>query len=359
MTIDELKGRDLIIYECMSGSHAYGLATPESDEDIKGVYVLAKEDYYGLNYVDQVSNETNDIVYYELGRFVELLGKSNPNILEMLYSPKDSILKIHPEFESLRSQNFLSKQCEESFGGFAMTQVRKAKGLNKKIHNPVGKERKGVLDFCFVPYRQGSIPIIEFLAMNDLNQDKCGLSRIPHMHDMYGVYYGDKSFKGIVRKDSANDVALSSIPKGIEPIGIMSFNKTGYSKHCKEYKEYWDWVEKRNDSRYKNTLDHGKNYDSKSMMHTIRLLTMCEEIGVSGMLNVRRKDRDYLLKIKSGEFQYEDLLETAERKIENISRVFKEIQLPEKPDVEMLNGLLISVRNRFYESRQNDLNKKA
>ena len=88
MTIKDLKEKGLIIYECISGSRAYGLALPTSDTDIRGVFILPKEQYYGLNYIPQVADETNDTVYYELGRYIELLGKSNPNILELLATPK-------------------------------------------------------------------------------------------------------------------------------------------------------------------------------------------------------------------------------------------------------------------------------
>ena len=352
MTLEELHSKDIIVFECLSGSHAYGLATPESDVDIKGVFILPEEDYFGLNYVEQVSNETNDIVYYELGRFIELLSKSNPNILELLYTPEDSIRKIHPVFERVRALNVLSKQCKDSFGGYAMTQVRKAKGLNKKILNPVEKDRKGILDFCFVAYEQGSIPVTEFLQMHHLDQAKCGLSKIPHMHEMYGLYYGEPSFKGIAKKENANEVSLSSVPKGIQPLAMMSFNKSAYSKYCKDYKEYWEWVEKRNDTRYQNTLDHGKNYDAKNMMHTIRLLTMCEEIGLSGILNVRRQDGDYLLSIKRGEFLYSELVELAETKIDLIDEAYEKSSLPDEPDFNQLNEVLVEIRKEFYESQK-------
>ncbi|PTB95894.1 nucleotidyltransferase [Marivirga lumbricoides] len=350
MTLEELYSKDIIVFECLSGSHAYGLATPESDVDVKGIFILPENEFFGLSYVEQVSNETNDIVYYELRRFMELLSKSNPNILEMLYTPDDTIRKMHPVFEHIRNMNLLSKQCKESFGGYAMTQVRKAKGLNKKILNPVEKQRKGILDFCYVPQGQGSISLEEFLESKQLDQSECGLSKIPHMQEMYGLYVGDPSFKGIVGKETANEVALSSIPKGIEPIAIMSFNKSGYSKHCKEYKEYWDWVAKRNDVRYQNTLTHGKNYDAKNMMHTIRLLTMCEEIGLEGQLNVRREDRDYLLGIKKGAFLYEELVEIAESKIASINDIYEKCALPDQPDIYELNKVLIEIRREFYKT---------
>ena len=84
MTISELREKGLIILECISGSKAYGLDTPSSDTDIKGVFILPKKDYYGLTYIPQINNETNDIVFYELGRFMELLLLNN-HILLVLY----------------------------------------------------------------------------------------------------------------------------------------------------------------------------------------------------------------------------------------------------------------------------------
>ena len=95
MTIEFLKENDLIILECISGSKAYGLDTPSSDTDIKGVFLLPKKDFYGLEYTPQVSNSTNDIVYYELGRYMELLSLNNPNILELLNTPESAIIYKH------------------------------------------------------------------------------------------------------------------------------------------------------------------------------------------------------------------------------------------------------------------------
>ena len=40
------------------------------------------------------------------------------------------------------SKTILSKLCEHTFGKFALSQIKKAKGLKKKIVNPIEKERK-------------------------------------------------------------------------------------------------------------------------------------------------------------------------------------------------------------------------
>jgi hypothetical protein len=349
LTIDELKTKNLLLFECISGSRAYGLSTPTSDTDIRGVFVLPEEDYFGLNYVEQLSNESNDIVYYELRRFVELLAKNNPNMLELLSMPKDCILYQHPLYNRFKPQDFLSKLCKQTFAGYALTQVKKAKGLNKKIVNPVEPERKSVLDFCYVAQGQGSVPVQEFLEQQGLQQEDCGLARIPHMPDLYAVFHDPgTNLRGIVQSEESNDVSLSSIPKGLQPLAVMSFNKNAYSTYCKEYREYWDWVEKRNNARYENTLSHGKNYDAKNLMHTFRLLDMAEEIATQGQIIVRRPNREFLLQIKAGAFEYAELLAIAEERIAKMDALYTASDLPEEPDMLLLNELLVEVRREFY-----------
>lgn len=142
MTIQDLKNKKLIVYECISGSKAYGLDLPGSDTDIKGVYILPQEFIYGLNYIPQVSDKTNDTVYYELGRFIELLMRNNPNLLELLATPEDKVLIRDPIMGKIKPELFVSKKCKDSFGGYAFTQIGKARGLNKKIVNPIDKKKK-------------------------------------------------------------------------------------------------------------------------------------------------------------------------------------------------------------------------
>jgi len=185
MTIDDLKNNDLILLECISGSKAYGLSIPTSDTDIRGVFYLPRDHFYGLSYIPQVSDATNDIVYYELGRFIELLGKNNPNILELLATPADKTLIRHPIMDELKPEMFLSKMCKNTFGGYAFTQVRKATGLNKKIMNPMDKRKKTVLEFCYLLHSQGSISLPKWLKEKGRQQENIGLVSIPHFRDRY------------------------------------------------------------------------------------------------------------------------------------------------------------------------------
>lgn len=349
MTIDELKKSGNIIFECISGSRAYGLDTPESDTDIRGVFILSKESFYSLDYVGQVNNESNDIVYYELRKFIELCSKNNPNILELLNVPEECVLYKHSIFDEIKLNYFLSKQCEKSFANYAYAQIKKARGLEKKIVNPVEKERKSVLDFCFV-YEQGkSIPLKVFLEVKNIKQENCGVANIAHLKDCNNLYHSlEIPYKGVIRSDRANDIALSSIPKGEAAIGMLFFNKDGYSTYCKKYKEYWDWVEKRNEERYKTTVSHGKNYDSKNMMHTFRLLHMAKEIAAESTINVKRSDRSFLLDIKNGKFEYDELVDWAEERKLELEELYAASNLPDRPGLNKINNLLIEIRNKYY-----------
>jgi len=350
-TIDTIRKHKSIIYECISGSRAYGLALPTSDTDIKGVFVLPKKIFYSLTYVDQINNESNDIVFYELKRFIDLLIKNNPNLLDLLSAPDDCIIYKDPIMDLIKPEMFLSKLCMTTFAEYAIAQIRKAKGLNKKISNPISKERKSILDFCYVVKDQGAIPLKEWLEEKGYQQEKCGLVKIDHMNDIYGLYYDPSDmvkFKGIMPKENSNEVAVSSVPKGMERAGILSFNRNGYSMYCKEYKEYWEWVDKRNAERYENTVAHGKNYDAKNMMHVFRLLDMAEEIALYKKVIVRRPNRDYLLSIRKGDFMYEDLVKQAEEKIERVKELYNLSDLPEFPDKNKAEELLVQMREEFY-----------
>lgn len=352
MTIQTLKSQSLILFEVISGSKSFGLNTPTSDTDIKGVYYLPKEKFFGLDYIPQISNETNDEVYYEIGRFVELLLKNNPNILEILASPEDCILYKDPLMEHLQLEDFLSKLCKDSFAGYAVMQIKKARGLNKKIVNPMAKEKKSLLDFCYVLKGYETVALNSFLAENSQNQEQCGLINLPNSKGMFALFYDqDKTlgYKGITQKENSNEVSLSSIPKNEKLIGYLSCNQDGYSKYCKEYTEYWNWIEKRNEDRYDTNQKHGKNYDSKNMMHTIRLLQTAEQILATGKLNIRVSNREELLDIKAGNKEYDDLLDMADNLIVSIENHYETSTLPEKPNEEKAIQNLIKIREELYQ----------
>lgn len=341
---------DNLLLNCQSGSHAYGLATETSDEDFRGVFFGSKTDFYAGAAPEQIADATNDRVYYELGRFVELLTKANPTALELLATPPESVRYRHPIMDHLRLEDFLTKACKATFAGYATTQIRKARGLNKKVHNPMPKERKTVEHFCYLLSEGKSVSLHDWLSKTSFASCDLALVRIDHTRGIHAVYHDPTGTwaQGVSSGPNANDVHLSSVPKGQKCLAYLSFNHDGYSVYCRKHREYWQWVEARNDVRYESTLNHGQGYDAKNMMHTIRLLDMAIEIFRDGQLNVHRPDRDFLLRVKAGEFSLEAVLEMAETRLAALEGYAAASNLPAVVDREVVAATLVGMREELY-----------
>ena len=197
LTIDFLKENNLILYEYYRGSYAQGTYIEGvSDKDIGGIFILPQEYMYGLqiNYIPQVANETNDIVYYEVGRYMELILKNNPTIIESLFVDKKFVVYEHPLMKHIKdiANMYVSKKLIFSTAGFATSQIKKCTSDEKLFSHPV-TERKEPLDFCYTSYKQGSTKMVNWLDNHGLKQKYCGLVKMPNMHNMYGVYYDWKA----------------------------------------------------------------------------------------------------------------------------------------------------------------------
>ena len=383
MNIQEVENK--LAYKFVRGSTLYNTNIETSDVDYGGVFILPNERLIGLPdfYQDQVSDERHDTTYYEFNRWVELLMKANPNALESLFVPTDKVIgNIHPAVQLIIDNRdmFLTKECFKSLSGYAYAQIQKCRGLNKKCVQPV-MEKKEVMDFCYTFKDQGSQPMKEFLAERGLDQKYCGLVNIPNMKDVYGVYYdfaahhkfeprndvfseyvasfGDSfcgniikrednsdffGYSGIVHPDGkSNEVRLSSIPKDEIPICFMTYNQQGYESHCRKYKEYHEWVQKRNPARYESNLK--SNYDVKNVAHCVRLLHMGLELAHGDGFNVVRTwDREMLLNIRNHKYEYEEIIDYVERTFAHMKELAEKCDLPKTVDKQKVNELILQAR---------------
>jgi predicted nucleotidyltransferase len=372
------------------GSHAYGTNVETSDTDYAGVFIQSIEDILGNGYKEQINDEKNDIVIYEIKRFLNLLASNNPTVLELLNTPDDCVVYKHPIFDEVlnNKDKFITKICAKSFGGYGKMQIQKAKGQNKKQNWEKDKvTRKDVLDFVYVIEGSKSIP---WKKWNDghlrekYNNKFCGVVNIPNAKDVYAVYYDLKAemahsnilqedvresykqslkdsgmpmglgYKGLVKTGEGLNVAesnalrLSSIPKGETPICNIVYNKDGYSEHCKDYKSYEDWLVNKNEARWVDVKSHGQKIDGKNMMHSKRLMSMAREIAEGKGINVRRDDAEYLISIRRGAVDLQTLIDEVESEIVEIDKLFEESDLPDSVDQKFVDNLLIKIRKSIY-----------
>lgn len=344
-----------IIFKAIVGSQSYGTATPESDIDYKGVYMQSTDELTTFGYKEQIE-KSKDECYYEVRRFLQLLQSANPTVLELLYSPKDCIEITSPQFELIvkHRDKFLTKRCLNSFGGYAVAQIKKAKALDKKMNWEKSRTvRKTPLDFIYL-YEDGkTMPLKKWLKRENLDQKFCGLVGLKNFKECYALYYdntnnknselGSVIYKGIVA-DKSNHIRLSSVPKGEKALAIVQYNKDGYSQHCKDYIQYQTWLKERNVQRYVDIKNHNQKIDGKNLNHCRRLLDMAIEIATQKTIIVRRPNSDYLRSIRKGEVSLEDIIDQAEKDLLLLNDLFKNSDLPDDCDPEFVNDLLLQIR---------------
>lgn len=378
------------LFLVLRGSHAYGTNIETSDMDYSGVFIQSLDDILGSGYVEQINDDKNDIVIYEIKRFLELLAKNNPTVLELLNTPEDCIVYKDPLFDLVleNRDSFITKICAASFGGYAKTQVNKAKGQNKKQNWEKDKiARKDLLDFCYVLSGEKSIPwkVWNKGYYEGYYEEKfIGAVSVPNAKDVYALYYDEVAhacfseslseevrerrkkmltnngdafgfgYKGLIKVGDSdnlgisNQLRLSSIPKGQTPICVISYNKDGYSEHCKDFREYEQWLEKRNLQRWIDVKEHDQKIDGKNMMHCVRLVRMAKEIAEGKGIVVRRDDAKELISVRRGQVDLQTLIDNVESEMKIVDELFAESNLPDNVSLDFTNNLLIKIRKEFY-----------
>jgi predicted nucleotidyltransferase len=117
----------------LGGSTAYGLNTPQSDLDYRGVFVNTDPAYIlGLSKFDVIQKqETDDIVYFEARKFFQLLKDGNTGALEILFTDTENFIELAPEFKSVienRLQFIDTDRMFKCLRGYMQGEVRLANG---------------------------------------------------------------------------------------------------------------------------------------------------------------------------------------------------------------------------------------
>lgn len=366
------------IFRGIVGSQAYGLATETSDTDYRSVYIQDNADLLSNIYTPRIEYSKDD-VGYEIRRFLELANKADPGVLELLYLPENCIIHKTPEWDYLIlfREKFLTRECYKTFTNYAKSQINKSQATNKKYNWEKHRtEKKDVLDHCtFLEKTTGkTYKIKDWLKQEGYDQSQVGLAKIDGFRDSFKLYldelkwskdnppnhrfnldFDDRGYRGIIGEDSL-EPRLSEIELYLNNqwFGVLYFNREQYSIHCREYKEYQEWLSKRNEERVAVNKEHGQEYDSKNIMHLVRLMNEAEDIAIKKEIIVNRSfERDYLLSIKRGDQDLKELINQSEERADNLKELFGTSTLVDKCEIN-LNKLEFDLRhiiNVVYKDR--------
>jgi hypothetical protein len=135
--------RGCVVLETTVGSHAWGLADPDSDIDHRGVFALPLSWTQGLVAPpgDLVSAD-GSATYWAVGKAIRQALRADPNTLETLFLPGAKPLDPIGEWLLAEREAFVSVEIYGTFGRYALGQLRRLEqGLRLAEH------REMVLDW--------------------------------------------------------------------------------------------------------------------------------------------------------------------------------------------------------------------
>lgn len=314
------------VMECWAGSHLYGFATAASDEDYRGVFIPNKDYVLGMKHVEQVEQKEPDRVLYAIGKFFQLALNNNPNIIELLYVPKERMIYMDSVWELVRKNAhlFLSKKCRHSFGGYAHAQLKRIHTHKKWIDDPQENP----------PNKEDYINVMTLELFEDAQFIQTGWDEIKLVDMRY------RSWEDGLAVDAGCEGSAD----------LQYFRKDEYEAALKKHKQYLDWKKNRNPDRAKLEASYG--FDGKHGSHLIRLLKMAVEILKDGEIVVDRSlagDAQLYLDIRNGEYSYDELISMSDELEAEMDELYESTSLQNSPDVNAINDLLIEVYEDWYK----------
>jgi hypothetical protein len=160
------------------------------------------------------------------------------------------------------------------------------------------------------PFRP--VPVKDYL-----NLDMFHVSKQEGVENAYRLYsYAYDSPRGVFRGPS-QQLVLESIPKEDEWerfYGILMFNEQEWKKAVKNWKNYWEWKDKRNDARWVTQESGEMDYDCKNIMHCLRILWSGINILERGFPIIQFDDKRHqmLMDVRRGRYEWDEIMKHVE-----------------------------------------------
>ncbi len=346
-----------LIMRCVSGSQAYGMATPESDVDIRGIFIPKREYHLGfMKRVEQIESKPETVIY-ALQKFMKLACDANPNILELLFVPEDCLLEHDECYDRLVKHRklFLSTKARHTYTGYATAQIHR-----------IARHRRWLLDPPKAAPVRSDYGLPEGEKLVSREQLGAFYVTLAHMLERVagtlgpemGVLHGTvmqivqseqfMGWEGLVQSCRVPDEALPQVQKltGASDNFIRALQlEQAYFQVADEWKNYQTWKENRNPARAAMEAKYG--LDGKHASHVVRLLDQGEHLMRTGELLVRLPNAEQIRRIREGVWldgsplTYAKLLAYAKSKESSMQALATsgDCPLPRNPDRKALDEL--------------------
>jgi len=129
----------LLLARWVTGSHAYGVSTADSDRDYVELYVEPADHVTGLYRATNIQKIVNgeDVSRYPLRNWAHLVTQGNPNMVELLYIEPEWAHPMWTNYVLPVREHMLSKSAGFRFLGYAQSQtIAIERGMNGHVQRP-------------------------------------------------------------------------------------------------------------------------------------------------------------------------------------------------------------------------------
>ena len=177
------------VVQAKVGSTAHGtyIASDDphhiDDVDVLGFYVPPRRYMIGLSTMEHWvwQSDELDVTMFEIRKMARLLLKGNPNVLGLLWQPRELELVAHSLWEEWRANRsiFLSRRVTASFVGYAIGQLKRLGKPNTRGY--MGRERKALFERYGYDIKNGAHCVrllrmgLELLETGELHVDRTGI----------------------------------------------------------------------------------------------------------------------------------------------------------------------------------------
>lgn len=351
----------------VAGSRAYGIHRAGSDVDLKGFAIPPADHVLGILrsfqvedrpeamevFLPTLTDEEREVSartklegsVYGLRKLARLALDCNPHVLDVLFCREEEVrvaTSIGRAFREAR-EKVLSQRARYSFGGYAVSQLKRIQTHRKWLLDPPTK-RPERADFG-LPERP-AVPREHQLAaeaavkkrLDRWTPDLSNLdpSEAIRLRELLVETFAEMRLTDDERyRRAGRSVGLS------DNLVQILLQERAYKAARQHFEQYRTWKRRRNVERAGLEAEYG--YDTKHGAHLVRLLTMALEVVETGRVHVWRGDRDAdeLLAIRGGAWSYDRLLGWTEEQDARLDAATRNTALPAKPDRSGVDALVV------------------
>lgn len=320
-----------VIAEIKFGSHLYGTDTPNSDLDLKIVFIppaqeillqrIAEHNSTGRAKAAGEKNTADDIdrEYFSLHRYLTLLAEGQTLALDMLFAPAENMVQTASPLwhEIVANRERLLTRKIVKFVHYCETQAKKYGIKGSRIH-----------------------AIRQVLAWFDEVIAECGpKTRLEEV--------GDRLAVRMIEREVQHTLFVPIMQTG--GTSVMHFEccdlKASFRLRLDAARAIYQRMMDRYGQRALAAEDN-LNVDWKAVSHAVRIGTEAIELLETGWITFPRPDAAHLLNIKLGQVSYREVAEEIEGLFDRVKAAQAASTLPEEPDYSFIDSFVEDVYSK-------------